>query len=111
MAGNPDLVVADNPSESRFEAHIGDALAGIAEYELADGVIRFTHTRVFDDFAGQGVAGALARVALDSVRDEGTRKVEPECSFIDGWIEKHPDYQSLVAEDYVRPDDSDGQDD
>lgn len=98
MADTSEVTVNDNRDESRFDAHIDGELAGIAEYELADGVITFTHTRVFDEYSGKGVAGALARRALDSVRAEGTGRVVAECSFIEGWIDKHPDYQDLLAQ-------------
>lgn len=91
-----DVVVTDNPDESRFEAHVGGELAGFAAYEAADDLIMFTHTEVFDAFEGQGVGSSLARGALDAVRADGTRHVLPRCSFIRGWIEKHPDYQDLV---------------
>ncbi|MBJ7359082.1 GNAT family N-acetyltransferase [Nocardioides sp.] len=91
-----DVQVTDNPGESRFEAHVDGELAGFAVYTTADDLVTFTHTEVFDAFEGQGVGSALARGALDAVRADGTRKVLPRCSFIRGWIEKHPDYQDLV---------------
>jgi predicted GNAT family acetyltransferase len=91
-----DVEVTDNPERSRFEAHVDGELAGFAAYRTADDLITFTHTEVSDDFEGRGVGSALARGALDAVRADGTRKVLPRCSFIRGWIEKHPDYQDLV---------------
>lgn len=91
-----DVVVTDNPDQSRFEAHVGGELAGFARYQTADDLIMFTHTEVLDAFEGQGVGSALARGALDAVRADGTRQVLPRCQFIRGWIEKHPDYQDLV---------------
>jgi predicted GNAT family acetyltransferase len=92
----PDVVVTDNPDEHRYEARCDGELAGIAEYQLTDELIVFTHTEVFDAFEGRGVGGALARTALDAVRAEGTRKVMPLCPFIKRWIERHPDYRDLV---------------
>jgi predicted GNAT family acetyltransferase len=91
-----DVQVTDHPDESRYEAHVDGELAGFAAYDLADGLIVFTHTEVADAFEGQGVGSALARGALDAVRADGTRRVLPRCPFIRGWIEKHPDYQDLV---------------
>jgi predicted GNAT family acetyltransferase len=91
-----DVVVTDNPAEHRFEARCDGELAGIAEYQLTDGLIVFTHTEVFDAFEGKGVGGALARAALDAVRADGRRKVRPLCPFIKRWIERHPDYRDLV---------------
>ena len=53
-------VVADNPSASRYEARIGDELAGFAEYQLTDELVVFTHTEVRPAFEGAGVGSALA---------------------------------------------------
>jgi uncharacterized protein len=83
----------------RYEAVVDGESAGFAEYELHDGLVVFTHTVVDDAFEGQGVGSQLARGALDDVRREGSRRVVPVCSFIKGWIESHPDYADLVAED------------
>ena len=92
-----DLVVTDNPEKSRFEAHLGGRLAGYAEYQQSDSVITFTHTIVKDGFAGQGVGGRLVRAALDTVvASEGVRVIA-QCSFVAAFIDKHPEYQPLLA--------------
>ncbi|GAA4825371.1 GNAT family N-acetyltransferase [Actinomycetospora corticicola] len=93
--------VTDVPERHRYEIRVGDQVAGFAEYALrsdrhGDGeTIAFIHTEVDDAFAGQGLAGRLARAALDDAR---ARKlaVLPFCPFIRGWIAKHPDYVDLV---------------
>lgn len=91
-----DVVVTNNDSASRYEAHLDGQLAGFAEYRLGDDAILFTHTEVDPQFEGKGVGGALARLALDDVRAEGSRRVVPLCPFIKAWIGRHPDYQSLL---------------
>ena len=97
-----DVVVTNNPDRTRYEARLGDEVAGFAAYRLSPGVIAFTHTEVEDRFEGRGVGSALARFALDDVRATGGREVLPLCPFIEAWIERHPDYRSLV---HVAPDD------
>lgn len=92
-----EVTVTDNSDESRFEARLDGDLAGFADYRLTDATIAFTHTEVFPEFEGKGVGGALARGALDTVRTEDDRKVVPLCPFIKAWIERHPDYQSMLA--------------
>jgi len=92
-----DVVVKDNPSESRFEAWLEDELAGFADYQLRPGQIVFTHTEVDDRFEGMGVGSALARGALDSVRPT-LLGVVPLCPFIKGYIDKHAEYQDLVRD-------------
>ena len=87
--------VHDEPDRSRFAARVEGHLAGVAAYELADGVITFTHTVVADAFEGRGIGSALARAALDDARAEGLAVV-PRCPFIAGWIEHHPAYADLV---------------
>jgi uncharacterized protein len=93
-----DIEVIDNPDEQRYEARLDGKLAGFAAYRFrGDKQIVFTHTEVDDAFEGQGVGGALARAALDDVRSKAEREVVAMCPFIASWIEKHPDYQDLLA--------------
>ena len=93
-----DVIVTDNPAERRFEAHLDGELAGQLEYELAEGLMTFTHTFVDADFEGRGVGSALAQRALDDVRaNRPGLAVVPECDFVKGWIERHADYQDLLV--------------
>ena len=91
-----EVVVTRNEDENRWEARIGGELAAFAAYHLTDELIVFTHTEVEPEFEGRGVAGVLARTALDEVAAEGSRKVMPLCPFIKAWIQRHPDYMKLV---------------
>ena len=94
-----DLVVEDNPDESRYEAWLGDRMVGIADYELPDetGPIVFVHTEVLPGAEGMGVGRGLARAALDDVRARGLRLVA-ECEFIAGFLKRHPEDRDLIAE-------------
>jgi uncharacterized protein len=89
--------VLDDPERSWYEARIDGHRAGVAAYRLDGGVIIFTHTVVEDAYDGRGVGGALARTALDDARARGLGVV-PQCPFIAGWIERHPDYADLVLQ-------------
>lgn len=90
-----DVDLHDHQTEFRYEARSGRRLAGTAAYELTDSMIIFTHTVVAEGFEGHGVGGALARFALDDARARGLR-VRPDCPFIRGWIDRHPEYANLV---------------
>ena len=96
MSKKAAAVVADAPDARRYEARVDGELAGFAQYRLSEGLITFTHTEVDDAFEGRGVGGQLARAALDDARSRGLT-VRPACSFIRSWIERHEDYQDLVA--------------
>lgn len=88
--------IVRNDEMSRYEAWIDGALAGLADFQLTSGLIVFTHTEVEPEFGGQGVGSAIARFALDEIRDQGIRKVRPLCPFIRKWILRHPDYAPLI---------------
>lgn len=88
--------VSDAPAANRYEARFGDTLAGYAQYVRTPGLIAFVHTEVDPQFEGRGVAAALARSSLDEARATGTA-VLAACPFYAGWIQRHPEYQDLLA--------------
>lgn len=90
---NP-LTVTHDPQAGRFQLEKDGHLA-VLEYQLADGKIIFTHTGVPDALGGQGIGSMLARAGLDYARAQNL-SVVPLCSFIAGYIQKHPEYQDLV---------------
>ena len=88
--------VSDTPDASRYEIREGEQLLGFADYERRGDSLVFTHTEVDQDSGRSGLGSTLVRAALDDARAKGATVV-PECSFVRGWIEKHPDYGDLVA--------------
>ncbi|MEU8610478.1 GNAT family N-acetyltransferase [Actinoplanes sp. NPDC048791] len=91
------FTVTDVPERERFEAHDeADALAGVLTYQLTGSIIAYTHTKVDPQFEGQGVGSALAQAAMDDARGKG-RTVVPICPFLSGWLDKHPEYEAIVA--------------
>ena len=82
------VTVVDNPTESRFEAWVDGALAGVSEYELTSDTIIFLHTNVDEQYEGQGVGSEIARSALDDARARGLY-VRPLCPFIRDWLKRH----------------------
>jgi uncharacterized protein len=92
------VTVRDNPDRQRYEAFLGEELAGFAEYRLRPGRITFTHTEVDDAYEGEGVGSRLASEVLDAARDADL-DVYPACPFIAEYIRRHPDqYLGLVPE-------------
>ena len=89
--------VRDNPAASRFEMASGDAFAFV-EYTRAGDRIVLTHTEVPAASSGQGVGSKLVRGTLDALRAEGV-KVVPRCEFVAAYIERHPEYRDLLADE------------
>ncbi len=89
------ITVTHNAAAHRYEAVV-DGHLSICEYELdGDGMV-FTHTVVPPELRGQGLAETLVRVALTEARAAG-RKVVPACSYVAKFIERHREYQDLLA--------------
>lgn len=93
-----ELTVVNNTEAGRFEVRLGEAVAFTEYRKLANGVL-FPHTEVPSAFEGRGVGGKIVRAALDWARSEG-QKVMPTCTFVAGYITKHPEYHDLVHEQY-----------
>ena len=88
--------VIDVPEDSRYEIRDGERRLGLAAYQRRGDQVVFTHTEVDDDSEHSGLGSTLVRAALDDVRSKGG-SVVPMCSFVRGWIERHPEYSDLVA--------------
>lgn len=88
--------VHDNPARHRFELVVDRHLA-FSEYTLDGPVITFTHTIVPPALEGKGVGSRLVSGALGQIRARGL-KVIPVCSFVRGYIERHPEWQDLLAD-------------
>jgi predicted GNAT family acetyltransferase len=95
MDGNLDAVsVRDNSAASRYEAEMDGQLAVIT-YWRSGQHITFLHTGVPAALEGHGIAGQMARVALDDARAKGLAVI-PRCPFIAAYIRRHPEYTDLV---------------
>ena len=95
MSINVDNIeVRNNAAENRYEVTIDGQLSMI-EYQLHNNRITFTHTGVPPALGGQGIASKIAKFALEDSRAKGYQ-VRPLCPFVVKYIERHPEYQSLV---------------
>ncbi|MDR0283951.1 MAG: N-acetyltransferase [Propionibacteriaceae bacterium] len=85
--------------EGRFEVIEEGQVAGwldfASESAEAGAPMVMDHTEVLPEFGGRGLAGGLARYALEYARAEGWT-VLPYCSFIRGYIVSHPEFHPLV---------------
>jgi uncharacterized protein len=88
--------VTNDPEANRYEIRDGDRLLGVAAYQHRGSTLVMTHTEVDSDTGYSGLGSTLVRAALDDVRSQGGTVV-PQCPFVRGWIERHPDYADLVA--------------
>ncbi|HEY0438266.1 MAG TPA: GNAT family N-acetyltransferase [Phenylobacterium sp.] len=92
MADLPPVVM--NEETHRFELTL-EGHTAFAEYNLLHDAIVLPHTVTPPELEGRGVGSALAKAALGYAREHGL-KVKPICTFMAGYIEKHPEWQDLV---------------
>jgi len=57
------------------------------------------YTTVVDPaFGGRGVGSALVADVIEHAQQAGAR-IDPTCWFIAGWLDRHQEYQHLLADD------------
>lgn len=89
------VLVRNEPDESRYEALVQGNLAGFVSYHLQPGIVTVLHTEVDPAFEGQGIGSELVRGMLDDIRRSGGR-VLPICPFVKAYLNRHPEYGDLV---------------
>jgi len=91
--------VVDVPDRGRFEVRLGDRVVGLASYHVEDGTMALPHTEVDPSVGGRGIGSTLVAGVLVAAARERGLTVLPYCSFVRHYIEQHPEYLDLVAED------------
>lgn len=81
-------------TDDRFELRVDGELVGFADYQVRGDRMVFDHTEIDPASGGRGYGGVLVRAALDDVRTQGLKAV-PACSFVDDYINRHPEYADL----------------
>ncbi len=99
------LTVIHLAERERYRADIDEDGAptevGYIDYTLDAGHLdgdhlALTHTVVFDQYGGRGYAAELVGKVLADIRASGN-KVVPVCSYVQKYLEKHPDYADIVV--------------
>ncbi|MDB5081056.1 MAG: acetyltransferase-like protein [Chloroflexi bacterium] len=90
------VVVINNPEQHRYEVNVGNEVA-ILTYSEGENSITLLHTSVPTALEGRGIAGRLARFALEEAH---ARKlsVRPQCPFVAAYIRRHSEYMPLLSE-------------
>lgn len=89
-----DPVITLNAQGNRFETVQDGHTAYLSFARLPDGNLAYEHTIVPNELGGRGLGGKLVQHALDWAASQGV-KVRLDCSFVQAYIERHPQYQAL----------------
>ena len=87
--------VTNNEAAHQYETRIEGQLARLVYRQTGDRIV-FTHTEGPSTISRRGVGSQIVRSALDDARAQGLQVV-PVCPFVRAYIERHPEYQPLLA--------------
>jgi uncharacterized protein len=83
-----------DPERQRFT--LPTTPVSVLDYSLSAGRVVFTHTGVPPAYQGQGLAAKLVEAGLQWAQAQGL-KVQPACSYVHVYIQRHPEWQHLIA--------------
>lgn len=86
--------VIHNTEQKRFEVHLDEDIAEL-NYRLSGNIIIFTHTGVPSAWKGRGIGSLLVKTGLEYAK-KNDLKVQTLCWFVDGYIQRHTEYQNLL---------------
>lgn len=93
---HPEL--SNRQERHQYELQVDGKLAAWIHYRMrGEDTIELVHTEVKPGHEGQGLGSKIAVFALDDARTRGL-KVIPSCSYLDTFVQRHPQYQDLVAQ-------------
>lgn len=61
-------------------------------------ILDYVSTYVPPELRGRQIAGQIVQVALDYAKENKLRVI-PTCSFVQAYLESHPEYQEVVVEE------------
>ena len=68
-------------------------------YEIKDNVMELLETYTPPAYRGKGLAAKITSYALEYAKEKGLR-VKPICSYAIWFFIKHPEYKSLLVDEY-----------
>lgn len=80
---------------NQLELEVDGSVAFI-KYKLLRGILFLIHTEVPPALKGKGVANAIVLKALQYAKDNNY-KIVPICSFVQGYLKKHKEWNDIVA--------------
>ncbi len=92
-----EIDVAHDGNIKRFQVNQDGHLAFL-QYRQDGDVMVLEETQVPAALEGRGIGSSLAKAALGYAR-ANKFAVKVECTFVQGYLKRHPEYQDLVAKE------------
>ena len=91
------VTITNVPDARRYEARIGEELAGWVDYGRVRARLVALHTEVLPEFGGRGIGSALVRHVIADARAEGFT-ITPRCPLFRTHFERHPEDAEVNAD-------------
>ena len=91
-----DYELINNEATNQYEFHIDGFIPRIV-YQKSEDKISLIHTEVPLALGGKGIANQLVKKVLEDIQQKGFKLV-PLCPFVKKYIQRHPEWTSLVIE-------------
>jgi predicted GNAT family acetyltransferase len=92
-----DIELKDNKTQHALELWVEGQRSFIG-YELEGDKVYLMHTEVPEEQSGQGIASDLVEKSFVYLEAKNL-KVVPACSYVRAYLQRHPDWNRIVAED------------
>lgn len=89
-----DLDIQLDREAGRFEAVV-EGHSCVLDFTVDGDVASMNHVGVPQAVGGRGIAGILTRHALEWAGEQGL-KIRARCPYVSRWIERHPEYRTLL---------------
>ena len=90
--------ITNNTKRSRFESEVDGEFAYL-DYRFYKDDIALMHTFVPEFARHRGIAAALAKFALEYVKEQRL-KLMVYCPYVRKYLQEHPEYQTLLDGKY-----------
>ncbi|MFP4375420.1 MAG: GNAT family N-acetyltransferase [Spirochaetales bacterium] len=89
--------VTHNQEAKRFFVREDGSEAFLEYLEKGDGTLDYAHTFTPEELRGRGIAGDVVGKALAWAK-ENDKKVIPSCPFVQTYLKRHKEYESIIVD-------------
>ena len=93
------MEVHHDEAQKKFWVEV-DGYKADMSYHLQEGHLDIRHTLVPEAIGGRGIASMLVKTAYDYARHKGLKPMAT-CAYAVRWLQRHPEYQGVISEDYA----------
>ncbi len=91
------MEIQHDKEKQRFFVKIDNKEAELTYKKVEDNVLNFDSTFTPEELRGQGLAGKITKAALEYAQAHNL-KVIPGCPYVEKYIEKHSEFESILAD-------------